>query len=427
MATKNSNTSKQSTSEKTERDKPINQLEHALIIFVLKKLSDREHPLSAPKIADYISHITGKDHIPKTIGRKLQQLISLQKNPEEDVVNNTLWLTFGGHIVEISNKGKKNITKEQRQYYFQPLLNSSDLALVCGAITSNRYLMDSEKSYLLEREKTLGNIMEDAKNLHEEIQKISNLSLMEKQTSDSAYKNSHLLKHVNQVYDAIENGYMIEIIYGIYDLEPQNRKLRFRARNPEKPYKLNPYAMLWNSGAFYLLATHEGHENPVHFRMDRIMKVTPMVTPEDARVMQPRAALPPMLKPYFKPLGKQKYELISEKYTATFPLMGIYDETNLIDCKIECTAATLSILIDAFGSGLHITPSPISHNETELDFHGNPQTFLCVNLHRVQYDNILLFCLQQHSSLTVLQPPNLVEDVRKGLLASLKKYEKLST
>lgn len=426
MVTKNTDISKETSFAKTERGKQISQLEHALIIFVLKKFSDREHPLSAPKIADYISEITGEEHIARTIRRKLQHLATLQETSEESLINNTLCLTFGGHIVEVSNKGKMNIKKEQCQYYFQPLLNSGDLALICGAITSNRYLTDSEKNYLLEREKILGTITDDAKTLDNAIQNLSNLSLFEKQTSDSVYGDSHLLKLVNQVYDAIENGYMIEIIYGIYDLESPKQKLRFRARNPEKPYKLNPYAMLWNNGAFYLLATHDGHDNPVHFRMDRIVSIKPIVTPDDARIMQPRAPYPPMLKPYFKPLGNRKYEFWIEKYTATFPLMGIYDETNFIDCKIECTSATLSILIDAFGTGLRIVPSPIPHNEKELDFHGKPQTFLCVNLRNVQYDNILQFCLQQHTSLTVLSPSELVEDVKKGLLTSLEKYDKFS-
>lgn len=423
MAIITNTSSEEIISGKSDRAKLLSQLEHVLIVFVLKKFSDREHPLSAPKIAEYISEITGEEHISRTIRRKLQELTTPQQSSDENVISNTLWLTFGGHIIVISNKGKKEVTKEQRQYYFQPLLNSGDLALVCGSITSNRYLLDSEKNYLLERQKNLGFLMEGPKNLPTEIQDMSKMLFSGPKDSDLVYQNSQMLKHVNQVFDAITKGYMIEIIYGIYDLEPQKQKLYFHPRNPEKPYKLNPYAMFWNNGAFYLLATHDGHENPVHFRMDRIMSVKPIFTPDDARIMQPRAAVPPMLKPYCKPLRNHQYEFLQEKYTTAFPLMGIYDETNLIDCQIECTSATLSILIDAFGTGLRIAPSPVPHKENELDFHGNPQTFLCVNLHNVQYDNILLLCLQQHTSLTVLHPPKLVEDVKKGLLASLNKYE----
>ena len=66
--------------------------------------------------------------------------------------------------------------------------------------------------------------------------------------------------------------------------------------------------------------------------------------------------------------------------------------------------------------------SPLQHSEEEVDFHGNPQTFFAVQIKNVQYDNVKLFCLQQHTSITVLHPPKLVEDIRLELEKSLNKY-----
>lgn len=412
-----------------DRSKQMTQLELAFIVFILKKLSSKEKPLSAAKIAEYISWLTNDEHSEKTILRKLKMLSSIQQNPDETLVNNTLWLTFGGNIVEVSNENKKNITKKQSQFYFNPLLNESDLSLVCGAITSNRYLSASEKEYLLAREMTLTSSATDEDTLIKEIDKQCTTSQTESYHTNTnkkdVYRHYTLLRHVNQLYDAIENGYMIELIYGVYDLEHESRKLCFHPRNAKKPYRLNPYAFVWNSGAFYLLATHNGHENPVHFRVDRIIDIKPLCTEEDATQYVPRAALPSMLKPFIQLHKNNSYEFLAEKYTATYPLMGIYDDTDYRDCYIECTAATLSILIDTFGTNLRIYPSPMPHSIDEVDFHGKPQEFLAVGIKQVQYDNLLQFCLQQHSSITALYPPKLVEDVRTSLASAINKYDRV--
>ena len=59
----------------------ITQLEHAFIVFVLKKLSSIEHPLSASTIADYIGQLTGEDHSEKTILRTFFALVKRNAIP----------------------------------------------------------------------------------------------------------------------------------------------------------------------------------------------------------------------------------------------------------------------------------------------------------------------------------------------------------
>lgn len=414
--------------KKSDRAQQINQLEHTLIIFILKNLSSESNPLSAAKIADYMSSLTGEEHSDKTILRKLNHFLAVHENADENLINYAIWLALGGHIVELSNKNKKGITKKQSRFYFKPLLTDSDLSMICGAIASNRYLSAQEKEYLLSREQTLGTCADEISftSQLESMEKTSYLSAPKSKSELAAFRKNHeLLHHVNQLFDAIEEKYMIEIIYGVYDIASGKDRIAFHARNPEKPYRLNPYAMLWNNGAFYLLATHNGHDNPVHFRVDRIMSVKPITLPEDATQKHPCAPVPENLKPFFKIKGKKKQEFLVEKYTSTYPLMGIYDDANLQDCCIECTTSTLSILIDTFGTNLQITPSPLKHSPEELDFHGKPQTFLAVKIRNVQYDNVLQFCLQQHTSITAISPEQLVQDVQNTLVASAAKYKKL--
>lgn len=421
-----------------ERKNIMIQLEIPLLIYILKKCSTKAKPLYASDIAQYMSLITGEKHTAKNIQRKLQKICLLQNDNEEEIVNNTLFLTFGGCVVEVTNENTPNIQKIQTRYYFRPLLDAGDVALICGAITSNRYLTPQEKKYLLSREQTL-TLCNDTEENIEKIKGYFTPQLLPDKpasaakqpsikknsvTSAPAKQASSLLHLVNRLHDAIENKYQLQIIYGIYDADPDSFKhIRFRARNADKPYNINPYALLWSNGAYYLLATHDGHDNPVHFRVDRIMTARPRALETDATQKQPRAGLPESLKPYFSMDGTA-FDVV--KYTATYPLMGIYDAADTQNCFIECTATTLSILIDHFGTGINIQPSPLPHNKEEVDFHGKPQQFFAVQIKQVQYDNILQLCLQQHSSITALHPRRLVEDVQRGLTLSLQKYREVT-
>ena len=98
----------------SERSKQMTQLELSFIIFILKKLSSKESPLSAAKIAHYMESLTDEEHSEKTILRKLKLLTSMQQSPDEEIISNTLWLTFGGNVVELSNEKKSNITKNRK-------------------------------------------------------------------------------------------------------------------------------------------------------------------------------------------------------------------------------------------------------------------------------------------------------------------------
>lgn len=420
----NTTSSKQTDSFHKKRDAIMTSLETAFIMFLLKQLSTPTQPLSASQIAFLMSFISGKQHSEKTILQRLQHLCTLQEDENESVIANTLQLTFGGHIVKVTNN-KKEIVKPQNKFYFAPLLDKSDLELICGAITSNRYLSSSEKEYLLSREMTFGSLNDDkdAFMLQMKKQEFSFPDFKQKKEKKKNNSMPSFLHNVNQLYDAIQNHHMVSLVYGIYDSDGRSR-LQFHAKNADKPYKLNPYAMLWNNGAFYLLATHKGHDNPVHFRIDRIVSVQPLRTEEDYTKFQSSAPIPDTLKQFFHSPQNKQCEFLVENYTATYPLMGIYDNTNYQQCLIECTPATLSILIDTFGTNISIYPSTIPHDATELDFHGKPKTFLMAKIKHVQYDNILQFCLQQHTSITAIAPSQLVEDIQQHLLDSFNRYKK---
>ena len=314
-------------------------------------------------------------------------------------------------MIEISNR-EKGVRHIQNRYYFKPLLDKSDVDMVCGTITSNRYLTTKEKEYLIAREKTLcyGDKYIQDQN-----------PLPEKPDNTQKQLSERVLKMVNTLYDAIREKYQVDVIYGAYG-EDTKRYCRpvLLSRNEDKPYHLNPYAMVWNDGEYYLLATHRGHTNISHFRVDRIVSVKPAVKEDDATKNEKREPIPETLRPFFKRThGREEFQ--SENYTATYPLMTIFGEEDLCEAVVECKANAIGVVIDYFGMDLRIMPPMLEHESDETDINGQTQRYVSIRLPKAQYENLRGFCLLQHSIVTVVSPERLIRDVIEGLMASVVK------
>lgn len=215
----------------------LKMLEIPLLIRILKEEASEENPMSAALISDRLSEITGLEHSEKTVLRKLQRLVDLQKKIDDSVLEKHLQLSLGGTMIEISNR-EKGVRRIQNRYYFKPLLDKSDIDMVCGTITSNRYLTTKEKEYLISREKTLCYGDKYIQNQNPLPEKPDNT---QKQLSD------RVLKIVNTLYDAIRERYQVDVIYGAYGEDTKRyRRPVLLSRNEDKPYHLNPYAMVWN-------------------------------------------------------------------------------------------------------------------------------------------------------------------------------------
>lgn len=389
----------------------LKMLEIPLLIRILKEEASEENPMSAALISDRLSEITGLEHSEKTVLRKLQRLVELQKKIDDSVLEKHLQLSLGGTMIEISNR-EKGVRHIQNRYYFKPLLDKSDVDMVCGTITSNRYLTTKEKEYLIAREKTLcyGDKYIQSQN-----------PLPEKPDNTQKQLSERVLKIVNTLYDAIREKYQVDVIYGAYGEDTKRyRHPVLLSRNEDKPYHLNPYAMIWNDGEYYLLATHRGHTNISHFRVDRIVSVKPAIKEDDATKNEKREPIPETLRPFFKRIhGREEFQ--SENYTATYPLMIVFGGEDLCEAVVECKANAIGVVIDYFGMDLHIMPPMLEHESDETDINGQTQRYVSIRLPKAQYENLRGFCLMQHSIVTIVSPERLIRDVREGLMASVDK------
>lgn len=438
MNKKISDKEKNTRESKSPRGKQIAQLMAPVLFYLLKEYSSPSNPLSAADIASFYDELTHEDDSnSETIKAKLDLIISLQQDPS---IGNSLRLTFGGCIesLAVSRESFHSNKKTHLKYYFKPLLDNSDLSMICASIASNRYLTAEEKEYLIFREKALGtgqlNLVKSSKNYRKTI---NTQDLPKKPAKKDlhlppfAKTTSNYLETVNILYSAVQQGHKLRVIYGRYHQITQTEKksaLKFVPTNENKPYRLNPYALLWNNGDFYLLATHAGHTNPVHFRIDRIYDVALLEELDEETSTShfvARDPIPDSLKQFFDTTNLHSAPVFdAQAYTAMHPYMSIYKEPHqLITCCIECTTHSLPLLIDHFGNRFTIKPSPVSHSKEEtVDINNRPIDFLMATITNVEYDSMKLFAELQASNFTVLYPPQLVDDIKASLASSQKKY-----
>jgi len=422
-----------------------------LLYYVLKTYTDENHALSANKITERLNEITAnmltlQENLDteyfseRTISRKLIQLSCLSEDASvtQSTASDLLCSIIMGGIVKtkyaagVEKKGyslKKDNSKRQTRFYFEPSLTSGDMNLIIGSILSNRFLTQTEKEYLTKRLQLIQ--MFDPKNT-------SRFPVLPERPKPEKKKlqaflpvdSNRFLEHIQILNDAIARQIKVDVIYGIYDIGDKNGRgnLTFHSRS-DTAQTLNPYALMWNNGRYYLIASNDNYENPTHYRVDRMISVTIHTIQNDKGelICPKRNKIPDSLKDFFTFVGKKTLVFDSIAYANRYPSMRINHATNLVNCTIECTPWSLQILVDTFGTNLKIEPSPIMHDSKETDYNGKPQQFLAVTVFNVQYDNMRDFCLSHPQYLTVISPGKLVTEVKSILEASTKRLNQIKS
>ena len=352
--------------------------------------------------------------------RRLLDLVPTINNTKniEDVYD-TIAAVYGGRLVIVAGKPKK--------YYFEPFINPSDLNMIKGVILADKYLSNKEKDYLTSVEDLLCPVQASR-----ELTEASNLERPASIDETNPYQVSNWFYSIQTIFEAIKKGYKLELTYGEYyfDSIKKPSKPKFQVKNTDNPYIVNPYALLWNNGHQYLIATTNEHENISHYRIDKIYSAKIHKIENEKRDFIPakRKAVPPSLQSFYK--GD---DFNAEKYATTFPLMISASDNKhfLNNVVLECPTTALSTIIDHFGHDIKISTSDRTFTSNA---YGNNQliSFCKVELKRVCYESILMFCLQQQASvfspfprIVALAPKELIDDIKLKLRDTLEYYESL--
>lgn len=429
----------------------LRQLDLPMVYYILKTTTDENHPLSSSQIAyqlrSMIPHPNDNDedksregfYPTRTISRLLSDYLTLLFEPATvttssgvqaesvELISKLLEIVMGGRI-ERCKPEYGSESSNQWRYYFEPIFSSSDMNLVVGSLMSSRYLSADEKEYLISRLRLLcqgfdfdkdGVEVNLNRNILDIIDSMPNRP-KKNRLSNLPMDNSTLLAHIRQLNDAIDNECQIEITYGIYDKKTGESAVCFHERHPESPiYVLNPYALLWNDGEYYLLATHSGESRISYFRTDRIMTIQEHLYETKSGNFLPvaREKAPDIISNYIcdTEFGhKKSFDAIG--YSNKFPGMVIHNEVKLVDCTFECSTKALQILVDNFGAeNISLRASHLKHPDSDNEY-------LEATIKRINYENGLYFSMQYLNFLTLLSPLDMVEEVKERLHAINQRY-----
>lgn len=389
-----------------------------LVVYILQTQTTEDKPFSKEDVEGELFKIVPYE---KDTRRLLDTIPTIDKAKDIEDVYDTIAVVYGGRIVTVPGKPKK--------YYFEPFINPSDLNMIKGSILSDKYLSDKEKDYLTSVEDLLCPVQASR-----ELTEASNLERPASIDETNPYQVSNWFYSIQTIFEAIKSKKQLKLIYGEYYFDSIKKPSRpkFQVKNTDNPYIVNPYALLWNNGHQYLIATTNEHENISHYRIDRIFsaKIHKIADEKGNFIPVKRKAVPPSLQSFYK--GD---DFNAEKYATTFPLMISSSDNKrfLNNVVLECPTTALSTIIDHFGHNVKISNSNKTlESNTQKSDSKQLISFCKVELKRVCYESILMFCLQQQASvfspfprIVALAPKELVDDIKLKLRETLEYYESL--
>lgn len=331
------------------------------ILDILKRYSDADHRLSQRDIIDILESEYQMKADRKAIKRNLMNLIDF------------------GYQLEYSESVRVNKKGEEETIYTDWYLvrdfDDSELRLLVDSLLFSKHIPYSQCKELIGKIEGLSNQYFRAKVKH-----ICNLP-------EDQPKNTELFFTIEILDEAIEKGRQVEFLYADYDID---RKLHPRLNEVGEPrsYIVNPYQMAATNGRYYLIGNYDKYDNVSHYRLDRI---------RDIRLLEAKA------KPAKKAQGLEQ-GLNLPRHMAEHIYMFSGDSQRI---TLRTQRGMAGELIDWFGSGVTFTKE-----DGDLVL-----AHVTANLNAMRY-----WALQYSPYVTVLEPPELVETVRRDLEEAVEKY-----
>lgn len=184
--------------------------------------------------------------------------------------------------------------------------------------------------------------------------------------------------------EAIRQKRKVKVTYGEYTLQYDAKtgwKPQLCERKKNGILELEPYALMWSNGYYYLIAKHRGMMN---LRVDRILKVEPL---------------------------KESFEIPGDfdpiRYRNSSPVMY---PGNKEFVKMRCDASIVSVLMDFFGNLPQYSAYHEKENTVEVTM-------------SIATEGIKLFALQYANAVEILEPQSLRQEISEVLQKAAKKYE----
>ena len=204
-----------------------------MILKILEKYTDERQPLTQKRIGELLYIEYG------------------MKCDRRSIRSNLMSLKEMGYDINL-----------KRGIFIRRDFEESELRMLIDSVLFSKNISRGQAKRLIEKLKNLGSNQFTAKVTH-----IANLP--ELQHSD----NTRVMCNLDIINDAISKNKKISFIYNSYDTD-----LRLKPRKNE-PYIVSPYQMAATNGRYYLICNTDGHENIVHYRIDKMTEVKMLKIP----------------------------------------------------------------------------------------------------------------------------------------------------
>ena len=144
-----------------------------------------------------------------------------------------------------------------RYHLENPPLDPAEFRLLVDAVQSSKFLTSKKSKELIRKLEGMGSRYE--------------ASRMNRQVYSSNWlktENEEIYKNISTLHDAIAENRPIRCLY----FEWNEHKQRMLRKNGSY-YNLSPWAMIWDSEFYYLIAYDSDAEIIKHFRVDKMLKV----------------------------------------------------------------------------------------------------------------------------------------------------------
>lgn len=204
-------------------------MKNSMILKILEKYSDEQHPLTYQKIINYM-----EDDFNETCDRR----------------------TVANHIKNLQNIDY-DIIKTKCGFYIEREFEDSELRLLIDSVLFSKNISRSQAKRLIDKLKILG-----SRNFNFKVSHVYNL------TSLRYSDNKDIMRTVDAINDAINKRKKILFTYNKFVREKKIFKL-----TPQNTYKASPYQMVAANGFYYLIANTDGCDNLTHYRIDKMTDV----------------------------------------------------------------------------------------------------------------------------------------------------------
>ena len=261
-----------------------------LILEILRKYTDEDHPLSQQEIIKLLDANYGMEC------------------DRRSVKNNVLSLKEMGHDISME-KGYRLLSRE---------FDDSELRILIDSVLFSKSISTKQAKGLIGKIQSLASNYFNAK-----VSYVSNLPELNRTVNKRA---AYSLDVVN---DAIAARKKISFIYNEIGTDFRMHPKR------EEPYIVNPYQIVANNSRFYLIANYDKYDNVSHFRIDKMT---------DVRILEEKVKPMSKIPELAKGLNLPKH--MAEHF---YMFSG---ESAVV--KIRTTENMMSELVDWFGTDFKI-------------------------------------------------------------------------